>query len=81
MADLVVSLEQRGLISRRRDPDNRRVLLISLTEAGHALLAKLDEAIDGLEEHMLSGLTARQRADFEVYLTRCRATLAQAPPH
>ncbi len=33
MADLVTALERGGLIVRRRNPDNRRQLLISLTPA------------------------------------------------
>src|SRR5215218_1431034 len=36
-------LEQAGLITREPDPDDRRGTLITLTEAGHALL---DTAVD-----------------------------------
>lgn len=81
MADMVTALEKRGLIVRRRDPRNRRVLLISLTNAGRELLAALDEAVEALEERMLSGLTHRQRNDLEDYLNRCRAALSDRPPH
>ncbi|MFE2431118.1 MarR family winged helix-turn-helix transcriptional regulator [Streptomyces sp. NPDC059373] len=81
MADMVTGLERRGLISRRRDPDNRRVLLISLTDAGHELLASYDAAMDTLEQRMLGGLNPRERTDLEDYLNRCRAALAQEPPH
>ncbi|MFJ2110495.1 MULTISPECIES: MarR family winged helix-turn-helix transcriptional regulator [unclassified Streptomyces] len=80
MADLVAVLEQRGLITRRRDPGNRRALLLGLTDTGEALLAALDEPIGDLEERMLSRLTARQRGDFAGYLNRCRAALADEPP-
>ncbi|MGI5282252.1 MarR family winged helix-turn-helix transcriptional regulator [Nonomuraea polychroma] len=81
MADMITALERRGLIARRRDPGNRRALLISLTDAGHELLAAHDEAMDALEERMLTGLTARQRRDLEVYLNRCRTALSDLPPH
>ncbi|MGP3964028.1 MarR family winged helix-turn-helix transcriptional regulator [Nonomuraea sp. 3N208] len=81
MADMITALERRGLIVRRRDPDNRRALLISLTDVGHELLAAHDEAMDALEERMLSGLTPRQRRDLEVYLNRCRTALSDLPPH
>lgn len=81
MADMVTALEKRGLIARRRNPDNRRVLLISLTETGRALLAAHDEAVEALEERMLAGLTARQRRDLERYLNNCRAALSDRPPH
>lgn len=81
MADMVTFLERRGLISRQRDPANRRALLISLTEEGHALLAAHDEAMAELEDRMLSGFTAGQRHDLEEYLNRCRISLAGGPPH
>lgn len=81
MADMVTALERRDLITRRRDPRNRRALLISLTEAGHALLATHDAAVDALEERMLSGLSLTQRRAFGDYLNRSRAALSDRPPH
>jgi DNA-binding MarR family transcriptional regulator len=80
MADLVTALERRGLIVRRRDPANRRQLLISLTDAGRELLDEQDAAVEALEEQMLSGLSTRQRDQFRTYLNRCRAALAVEPP-
>jgi DNA-binding MarR family transcriptional regulator len=75
MADMVTALEQQGLIVRRRDPDNRRVLLLSLTDAGRSLLAGLDAEVEALENRMAEQLTQRQRHDLEAYLERCRAAL------
>jgi DNA-binding MarR family transcriptional regulator len=80
MADLITALERRGLIVRRRDPANRRQLLISLTDAGRELLDEQDAAVEALEEQMLSGLSTRQRDQFRTYLNRCRAALAVEPP-
>jgi DNA-binding MarR family transcriptional regulator len=81
MADMVTTLQRRGLIIRRRDPRNRRALLISLTETGHALLATHDKAVGALEERMLTGLSPQERRGFEDYLNRCRAALSDRPPH
>ncbi|WP_405736485.1 MarR family transcriptional regulator [Streptomyces sp. NBC_01537] len=81
MADMVTTLERRGLITRRRDPDNRRVLLISLTDDGHQLLTTYDESMGALEERMLGALSERERVSLEDYLNRCRAALADEPPH
>jgi DNA-binding MarR family transcriptional regulator len=81
MADMVTGLERRGLIARHRDPDNRRRLVITLTDAGRALLEEYDAPVEALEEQMLAGLTALQREDFRTYLNRCRAALADEPPH
>ncbi|MFI9583541.1 MarR family winged helix-turn-helix transcriptional regulator [Streptomyces sp. NPDC052236] len=81
MADMVTGLERRGLITRRRDPGNRRVLLISLTDTGRELLAAYDEAVGALEERMLGGLRKQERHDLEDYLNRCRAALSDRPAH
>lgn len=79
MADMVIALERRGLVSRRRDPGNRRVLLISLSEGGRTLLAEHDEAVTALEERMLSGLSPQQRRELENHLSSCRAALSDRP--
>jgi len=81
MTDMVTGLERRGLIVRRRDPNNRRALLISLTDAGRQLLETYDEAMDALEQRMLAGFSARERTDLKDYLNRCRSALANEPPH
>lgn len=81
MADMVTTLQRRGLIDRRRDPDNRRVLLISLTDAGRELLAAYDPPMDTLEQRMLGDLAPHERTALESYLNRCRAALADEPPH
>src|SRR5882757_2820623 len=60
IADLVRSLEGRGLIRRERNPRNRRELLILLTEEGRELLAGCAEPVRELEERMVAQLTAHQ---------------------
>jgi DNA-binding MarR family transcriptional regulator len=80
MADMVTALERRGLITRRRNPANRRVLLLSLTQAGRDLLDTHQEAVNELEERMLSGLTPAQRRNLARYLNRCRSALSEIPP-
>ncbi len=42
---LVDRLEDRGLVARQRLADNRRVVLVRITEAGMALLKKLDQPV------------------------------------
>jgi DNA-binding MarR family transcriptional regulator len=75
MADLVTALERNGLIVRRRNPENRRQLLISLTPAGHALLARFDAPVTGLEMRMLEGFDEAERERFRDYLNRARSAL------
>lgn len=69
IADLVRSLETRGLIRRERNPNNRRELLILLTEEGRALLAQYEEPVRELEERMVRDLTAHQTEQFRQALT------------
>src|SRR5919197_5444184 len=60
IADLVRSLEGRGLVRRERNPRNRRELLILLTDAGRELLEQFAEPVRELEERMVRDLTAHQ---------------------
>ena len=76
MADLVGSLERRGLISRHRDQRNRRRLVIAVTEAGARLLDEYQKAVAEIEARMTADLTPDQRRDLYRYLERCRLSLA-----
>lgn len=60
MADMVRALENRGLIRREPNPDNRRERLILLADAGRRLLAEYAEPARGLEERMVADLDAEQ---------------------
>ncbi|WP_024877707.1 MarR family winged helix-turn-helix transcriptional regulator [Saccharomonospora piscinae] len=68
MHEMVVTLEQRGLISRERDPGNRRILLARLTDRGDTLLDTCEPLVLALEEHLLAPLDARQRDEFRATL-------------
>jgi DNA-binding MarR family transcriptional regulator len=60
MADMVQTLEQRGLIMRERNPRNRRELLIHLTDAGRLLLTRHADDVTALESRMVSKLSPQQ---------------------
>ena len=73
---LLVRLERRGLVSRRRAEHDRRVVEVLVTDEGLALLALLDEPVaeaigrvtrhlDGGELAALSGLLEKLRTDQE----------------
>jgi DNA-binding MarR family transcriptional regulator len=70
MADLVRSLESRGLIRRERNPRNRRELLLLLTDAGRELLAGVAGPVRELEERMARELTAHQEEQFRQALSK-----------
>ncbi len=78
MADIVTALERHALVSRRADPNHGRRRLISLTEAGRAVLAGLAPAVTALEERMVTGLDTEARAALRHSLNSCRSALAGA---
>jgi DNA-binding MarR family transcriptional regulator len=57
-------LQQRGYIERRPDPDDRRVRLLALTEAGRSVKDGAQTAIQRGEERWLSVLSAADRRAF-----------------
>ncbi|OJG06102.1 HTH-type transcriptional repressor NicR [Pseudonocardia autotrophica] len=79
MADLLKVLQRRELISRTRDPDNRRQVRLRLTEAGAALLDHYGPAVRRLEELMLTEMDAGDRESLADLLNRCRASLTRGP--
>ncbi|MFG2949605.1 MarR family winged helix-turn-helix transcriptional regulator [Streptomyces adustus] len=60
MADMVRTLESRGLIRREPNPANRRERLIVLAQPGRLLLAEYAEPARRLEERMVDGLSAQE---------------------
>ena len=51
----IAELQDRGLVARRRDPEDRRAQLLELTEAGKAKLAEVEEARTARLLEFLSG--------------------------
>src|SRR5258706_3650762 len=49
-------LEEAGLASRRRDPEDRRRHIVDVTKKGLAVLDKVTEVMDGVEADLLEGL-------------------------
>ncbi|MFT8243789.1 MarR family winged helix-turn-helix transcriptional regulator [Roseomonas sp. BN140053] len=56
MNEMIAALERKGLIRRREAAENRRILRISLTAEGTALLARCDAVVDGVEQEFLGVL-------------------------
>jgi DNA-binding MarR family transcriptional regulator len=57
-------LQERGLIQREADPNDRRVHLLSLTERGRALRESTQRGIRQRETRLLARLPATQRRAF-----------------
>lgn len=67
---LLDGLEDRGLVSRDADPDDRRLHLVSITAAGRKLHAAARRQIRDMESEFLDVLDARQRATLLAILPR-----------
>lgn len=57
---LLDRLEEKRLVRRERCPDDRRKVHCWITEAGLALLAGLDEAVDAADNECVTGLSEGQ---------------------
>jgi MarR family transcriptional regulator for hemolysin len=78
------AMEKAGLVTRRRDPDNRRVHLVELTEAGEAAFLRLREAAMAFDRRLRRGVSADDAATLEDVLSRLSANVSGneqgAPP-
>jgi DNA-binding MarR family transcriptional regulator len=62
-------LEQRGFATRRRDPEDRRRHLVEVSNKGIAVIEKVSEVMDGVEEDLLDGLEPAEREQLKGLLT------------
>ena len=76
LADVVRSLESRGLIRRERNPRNRRELLILLTDEGREVLDRHAGPVRELEERMVRDLTGHQAEQFRLALSKAWQALS-----
>lgn len=58
---LLDSLEQRGLVARQRDPEDRRRHVVSITAAGKRRLVHLRGIVHGLEDEFFAPLDETKR--------------------
>ncbi|NUP03320.1 MAG: winged helix-turn-helix transcriptional regulator [Nonomuraea sp.] len=64
------AMERGGLLTRRRDPDNRRVHVVELTEEGERLFHRLREVVTAFDRRLRTGLGEDELATFERVLGR-----------
>jgi len=66
------TMESAGLVTRRRDPANRRLHLVELTPAGEALFLRLRDAATAFDRRLRAGLSEGDVGQLEALLTRLR---------
>jgi MarR family transcriptional regulator, lower aerobic nicotinate degradation pathway regulator len=62
-------LEQRGYATRRRDPEDRRRHLVEVSKKGIAVIEKVSEVMDGVEDELLAGFEPAEREQLEGLVT------------
>ena len=70
---LLDELEERDLVVRKRDPEDRRRHVVKMTPEGRKMLAKLRAIVARLEDHFLAPLDRDERAALHALLVRLAA--------
>lgn len=76
---LLDRMEQRGLVVRTRDNDDRRVVLVSMTDLGRQTIAEHDGWRDELVEQVVAPLSTRQLGILAAHLRRLNDPSHGAP--
>src|SRR6185437_4889032 len=73
------AMAAQGLLTRERDPANRRVHQVRLTEAGEAAFLRLRDAAVGFDERLRAGLSDTEVAALDRLLGRLAGNVAGWP--
>jgi MarR family transcriptional regulator, transcriptional regulator for hemolysin len=73
-------MEAQGLVRRWREPDNRRVQRVALTDEGEALFARLRKVAVAYDEQLRSHLSDEETAKLAELLERLEAGVEAAQP-
>jgi len=78
VTSLLDTLERRGLIERRPDPDDRRRLLIAVTPAAQRLVRRYVPQIVAVQEAVMKDIPEHDRQQLIAVLARIREAIAAA---
>jgi DNA-binding MarR family transcriptional regulator len=70
MTRMLDRLEEKGLLRRSRDPSDRRLVNLELTEKGIAVMPRMREASRTVINRFLQGFTKTEARQLESYLIR-----------
>ena len=70
------AMESAGLVTRRRDPENRRLHLVELTPQGDALFFRMRDAAMVFDQRLRTGLSQPDVDQLEELLARLRDNVA-----
>lgn len=70
VGDVVTRLEADGMLRREEDSDDRRMKNLFITPAGRQLIAKVDAAVNRVQQRLIAPLDAKEQAQFMAFLAR-----------
>lgn len=71
MNEVLLTLEQRGLVRRRAHPDHGRILQAQVTAKGRKLLSACEAEVAALEERMVRAVSPEDRRTLRRALLEC----------
>ncbi len=71
-------LERAGLVTRRRDPSNRRVQIVKLTDAGEKAFERMRKAVIAFDRRLRGDISEKELDQLRGLLDRLRANVADA---
>jgi DNA-binding MarR family transcriptional regulator len=80
MADILASLERRGLISRSAKPDRGRAMPAELTKEGHSQLLSVYLAMRQVEQRLLNSLSTADISQLRKLLEACLVGIEKEYP-
>ena len=70
------AMEAAGLVTRRRDPGNRRLHVVELTPDGNALFFRLRDVAFAFDQRLRAGLSGQDVDQLEALLARLRENVS-----
>jgi DNA-binding MarR family transcriptional regulator len=81
MTRLLDRLERKGLVRRVRNPEDRRSVVIEVTDEGRAIVPHLPPIFGGVSRQLFRGFTADELEHLIALLTRVRTNLQDLRDH
>jgi MarR family transcriptional regulator for hemolysin len=75
------AMEAEELVTRRRDPDNRRVHLVELTDRGEELFHRLAKAAIAHDQRLRTGLSQEEIGTLATLLDKLRSNVTSDATH
>lgn len=77
VAGILNRLERAGLVARAPHPTHGRIVEVTVTSAGRALVTYCDQEVAALEDRLHDSLGASGQEDLRVALARCRVAVGE----